>query len=807
MRSLLRFSGLLASIVLFAFAPAALYAQAPSNSLTVQQIMQDPETWIGDWPSNIRWHENGSALYFDWNPQGQFPSDSLYSVSVGGNEPVKVDAETRRAPTPFFAGWQHGSHTYTSNFTRKVFTQNGDVYLYNRESDTTTRLTNTPNALTQPRFSPDGTRVIFRDGLNLFALHLQRGTLQQLTDVRASSEPPEEDPSPQERYLEEQQTELFDTIREQQNEEERAEDAQEADEAADPDPTTLYVGDDSIVHLSIDPSERYTAVGTSDAENVENTQVIDYVTETGFADVINARAKVGRAPSGYTLHLADAERDTTYTVDLSTLPGANEWPMPNIADPDTIDGVDSTRTLRAFGPYWNEDGSLAVLDVRAADNKDRWLARLNPEDGSVTSLDRQHDDAWIAGPGISWYGGASTLGWMPDGETIYIQSEETGYSHLYTINVESGAKTALTEGNFEVFDPQLTQDGSAWLFASTEDSPHNRHWYRMPAEGGERTRITSGQDGQYAAAPHPDDATLGLLYEYITQPPEVYIRDDNGERRITTSPTDAWQSVDWSTGELTTFEADDGTDVPMQIFAPEHPNGAAVHFVHGAGYLQNVHNGWSSYFREYMFHNLLMQQGYTVVNVDYRGSAGYGRDWRTAIYRHMGGRDLQDYADASAYLEDTRGIDPERQFIYGGSYGGFITLMALFNEADAFGGGAALRSVTDWAHYNHPYTSNILNTPVVDPVAFERSSPIYFAEGLEDPLLMAHGLIDANVQPQDIFRLSQRFIELGKTDWELATYPVEPHGFTELSSWTDEYRRILYYIERSVGPDRIEQAW
>jgi len=806
MRPLLRFSCLLASIVLFAVAPAA-HAQAPSDSLTVQQIMQDPETWIGDWPTNIRWHENGSALYFDWNPEGEFPSDSLYSVPVDGNEPVKVDAEERRSPTPFFAGWQHGSHTYTSNFARKVFTHNGDVYLYDRENDTTTRLTDTPNALTQPRFSPDGARVIFRDGRNLFAIHLQRGTMQQLTDVRASDEPKDEEPSPQEQYLEEQQTELFETLREQQEEEELAKEAQEEDEAADPDPPTLYVGDGSVVHLSMDPSERYTAVGTSEEENVENTQVMDYVTETGFADAINARAKVGRAPSGYTLHLADTERDTTYTVDLSTLPGADEWPLADIADPDTLDGIDSTRTLRAFGPYWNEDGSHAVLDVRAADNKDRWLARLNPEDGSVTSLDRQHDNAWIAGPGISWYGGASTLGWMPDGETIYVQSEETGYSHLYTINVESGEKTALTEGDFEVFDPQLTQDGSAWLFASTEDSPHNRHWYRMPAEGGERTRITSGQDGQYAAAPHPDDTTLGLLYEYITQPPEVYIRDDNGERRITTSPTDAWQAVDWSTGELTTFEADDGTDVPMQIFEPENPNGAAVHFVHGAGYLQNVHNGWSSYFREYMFHNLLMQRGYTVVNVDYRGSAGYGRNWRTAIYRHMGGRDLQDYADASAHLAETQGIDPERQFIYGGSYGGFITLMALFNEADAFGGGAALRSVTDWAHYNHPYTSNILNTPMVDPVAFERSSPIYFADGLEDPLLMAHGLVDANVQPQDIFRLSQRFIELGKTDWELATYPVEPHGFTEPSSWTDEYRRILYYIERSVGPDRIEQAW
>jgi dipeptidyl aminopeptidase/acylaminoacyl peptidase len=226
-----------------------------------------------------------------------------------------------------------------------------------------------------------------------------------------------------------------------------------------------------------------------------------------------------------------------------------------------------------------------------------------------------------------------------------------------------------------------------------------------------------------------------------------------------------------------------------------------VLFVHGAGYLHNVHRGWSSYFREYLFHNLLADLGFTVLNVDYRGSAGYGRDWRTAIYRHMGGRDLQDYVDAQRYLDAEFGIAGERTFIYGGSYGGFLTLMALFTEAEHVGGGAALRSVTDWAHYNDPYTANILNTPATDSLAYARSSPIYFAEGLADPLLMAHGLIDRNVQPQDIFRLSQRLIELGKRDWELALYPVEGHGFEEPTSWADEYRRILELIVATVGRD------
>jgi len=124
--------------------------------------------------------------------------------------------------------------------------------------------------------------------------------------------------------------------------------------------------------------------------------------------------------------------------------------------------------------------------------------------------------------------------------------------------------------------------------------------------------------------------------------------------------------------------------------------------------------------------------------------------------------------------------------------------MALFNEAETFKSGAALRSVTDWAHYNHGYTSNILNTPVDDPIAYERSSPIYFAEGLEGNLLICHGMVDTNVHFQDVVRLSQRLIELGKENWEMALYPVENHGFVEPSSWADEYRRIFKLFEDTL---------
>ncbi|MCH7548317.1 MAG: prolyl oligopeptidase family serine peptidase [Candidatus Krumholzibacteriota bacterium] len=202
-----------------------------------------------------------------------------------------------------------------------------------------------------------------------------------------------------------------------------------------------------------------------------------------------------------------------------------------------------------------------------------------------------------------------------------------------------------------------------------------------------------------------------------------------------------------------------------------------------------------------MFNNFLASRGYTVLNVDFRASAGYGRSYRTAIYKHMGGRDLGDIEDGAKYLMREHGVGRGQVGVYGGSYGGFLTLMAMFTKSETFAAGAALRSVTDWAHYNHWYTSRILGIPAEDPEAYRRSSPIYFAEGLEGHLLMLHGLRDTNVLAEDILRLSQRLIELGKEDWELALHPAENHGYESASSWTDQITRAYKLFERVLPSD------
>ncbi|MGE5359937.1 MAG: S9 family peptidase, partial [Bacteroidales bacterium] len=370
----------------------------------------------------------------------------------------------------------------------------------------------------------------------------------------------------------------------------------------------------------------------------------------------------------------------------------------------------------------------------------------------------------------------------------------------------SPKRLQLTTGRFEVTRVTLSPDRSRFYLVSSEKHPGERHIYAMPTAGGPRTAITT-MTGSNLGEASPDDSTFALVYSYSNQPPEVYLMANKPgaeARRVTTTPTEEWRSFKWADPLVLTFKARDGVDVSARLYTPEmmgarrDPAAPGVVFVHGAGYAQNAHKYWASYFREYMFHNLLASRGYVVLDVDYRASSGYGREWRTAIYRHMGGKDLDDIVDGANYLVEKQRVNPRHIGVYGGSYGGFITLMAMFTSPDTFAAGAALRPVTDWAHYNHGYTANILNEPQADAVAYRRSSPIYFAEGLKGRLLICHGLVDTNVHVQDSMRLVQRLIELRKENWELAVYPVENHGFEQETSWADEYTRIFKLFEEQL---------
>jgi len=756
--------------VVLCVAPAPAQTTKPFD-FSIKNIMRGPELY-GRQPTDVRWSADSKWIYFTWLEPGTDwrETPKQFRVrAVPGSKPERVSIQQVDSSGARFA---RSERSHNGRFTAVEF--NGDLYINDLNAGTTRRLTQTVEAERSPQFSGNDRQIFFARSGNVYSIDLSSGFLRQLTDIRPGPAPVDSAKAQGQRgRLEQQQRDLFESVRDRIRADSIARAERLQRDSLGLKPVYLQSGE-QVSEFSISPAGGSLLVTTrTPASGNRTTDIPQYVTRSGYTEELRVRTKVG-----------DAEQKGR--IALITLPGAAvTWLKPFATDT-------TTGYFNLLG--WNDAGTRAVIYSYSGDNKTRFLQTVDPA-GKIVTLQSARDSAWIGGPCSDcggWYGQ----------DRIWYVSEADGFSHLYTIGADGTGKQQLTSGRWEVRDVDLSTDGRWFDLLTNQVSPFEQHLYRMAVTGGPLEKITS-KTGKHTAVVSPDGQFVADVYSYVNRPPDLFLlRNRPGAEmsQLTTSPSAEWLSFPWIVPELVMIPASDGAQVPAHIYKPSdmkaQSNGAAVIFVHGAGYLHNVGNFWSEYPREYMFNQLLASKGYVVLDLDYRGSDGYGHDWRTAIYRHMGGRDLQDQVDASDYIGRNFRIGPERIGIYGGSYGGFITLMALFTEPKHFGAGAALRSVTDWAHYNQGYTSDILNLPQNDTLAYRQSSPIYFAEGLEDPLLMAHGMVDTNVHFQDIVRLTQRFVELGKTRWELAVYPVEDHAFVRPSSWADEYRRIFELFER-----------
>ncbi|MFY0254362.1 prolyl oligopeptidase family serine peptidase [Chitinophaga sp. 30R24] len=763
--------------------------------LTVEKIMRDPK-WIGTSPDNIFWGEDNRTVYFSWNPDQQL-SDSLYYADIKNTSPRKTAPEERALITAKANG------AYNRNRSLLTYSYQGDIYLLQVKTGKTTRITNTTTAAQHPVFSFGEQQVVFQQNRDLYAWDKTSGLISQLTNFEAGSKPTEKNEAQsgnaEEKYLRTQQLELMDVLKDKKN---RKDAAAAFNKAHTPKMLRkLYLQDKKLSNVQISPDGRFITYTLFTAPaDAHHTIVPEFVTASGYTTDIPSREKVGAPEGTFASFVYDRIQDTVLPIKTTDLPGIKD--QPDYVKDYTKKDTPAVRQVIVNGPYWSDEGTHAIVDVRSQDNKDRWIMLLDPATGTLKLVNHQRDEAWISGPGIGWSMGGSNIGWVNE-NTCWFQSEASGYSHLYTANINNGQVTPLTSGNYEVQEAQLSPDKKYFYLTTNEIHPGEKQFYRLNILGGKAERITT-LAGANEVSLSPDGNWIAFRYSYSNKPWELYLQpctpDTKAVQVTNLAQSNEFKSYQWRDPQVITFMARDQQPVYARLYTPDPAknNGAAVIFVHGAGYLQNAHKWWSSYFREYMFHNLLTDKGFTVLDMDYRGSAGYGRNWRTGIYRYMGGKDLDDEVDGAKYLAEKLQVDAQRIGIYGGSYGGFMTLMGMFTKPGVFAAGAALRAVTDWAHYNHGYTSNILNEPFTDSIAYHRSSPIYYADGLKGKLLMCHGMVDTNVHFQDIVRLTQRLIELGKNNWELAVYPVEDHGFTTPSSWTDEYKRILLLFESTL---------
>jgi len=750
----------------------------PPFELTIDSIMRGPAL-VGYAPSGLRWSGDSTQLYFEWRKAGEERAATYVWSRAGGRVRRLTDSERTLAP-PVEGQWDTAHR-------RVLFADAGDIVLVDTVAGTRRQLTRTAADERTPRWSRHETFVTFRQGNNLYRMPLTdgvSGSIEQLTNVESAA--PEPALTDAQKHLREEERTLLDAVRERRERRER----EEALIRARAFPRLELRPGERVADIILSPDDTHVFVVVEDkVSGPRRSDVAAYVTESAYVEMVPGRPHVGEPEDRSRLAVINLSSGATTSVNEAFACTAVDGAAQQASAP--------CRPVRWETPAFSADGRFAVAAAVAHDNKDRWLLSVNAESGVTTVLDHRHDPAWVEESEVAG-------GFLSGSDRFWFLSEHDGWMHLYTVDVAhpEERRRQLTKGRFEISAARPSPRGGRFYVVSNEANAGERQVYAVPMDGGPRTRLTTAT-GAHAPDISPDDTLIGDIFSYTTKPPEVYVMANapGAEMtQVTTSPTVEWQSFKWADPAVFTFKARDGVDIPARMFTPEmmgarrRPRGPAVVVAHGSGYAQSIHRYWSGS-RAYMFHNLLAARGYVVLELDYRASAGYGRDWRTAIYGHMGGKDLDDIVDGAKYLVDREDVDRRRIGVYGASYGGFLTLMAMFTSPDTFAAGAAISPVTDWTHYNHSFTSNILDTPQIAADAYRRSSPIHFADGLKGALLICHGMIDRNVQFQDSVRLAQRLIELRKVNWELAAYPVEEHGFVRDTSLADEHKRMLKLFE------------
>ena len=765
---------------------AAFATAAPD----LKTIMQNPD-WIGP-PVESAWWQLDSDDYLYTVKR---PGDNVreqYRVS-----PQSATPERNVAKAPLNTDGPNPIISHDGERALSIVA--GSLVLREFESGVLKRLYTGPSPVTEAHFSTDGQAAYFEAQAQWWRVALVGAPAYPLTNIQFTSDPLETKDD-----LETEQLRLFATLARAQAHGVAQQDNIIQREQALPalGAAPWYLGDKvqlASSTLSADGRWLLLSVEPVGQEDVSDAMP-HYVTQSGYVEIEDVRSLVGRpSANAGELWLLDLKTRKRHVLNLDELGGRSDDPLEKLKKQQSLEpySTDNLRPISIAGMVWHPENAEALVQVFSNDYKDRWTLRINTSDQTANEIHRLTDSAWV-----NW--DFNEFGWVPQTSTAWLISEESGYAHLYTIDAKSRTRQH-SSGAFELRGVVFSSSGSTVYARSNRAHPTEWDLHAIDLNTN-KVRQISTLKGVEDFSLHPLAKKALLLYSAAYTPMQATVVDlMSGELSLATDTrTEAYRAMSWQAPEYVAVPSTHGADKPIWSkfyrasleFSGPRP---VVMFVHGAGYTQNTHHKFPYYFREQMFHNLLTSRGYHVLDMDYRASEGYGRDWRAAIYRQMGTPELEDYIDGVNWLVSKHNADPKRIGIYGGSYGGFMTFMALFNAPEVFSAGAALRPVTDWRHYNHSYTARILNTPAVDPEAHHVSSPIEFAEGFEGHLLISHGMLDDNVFYKDSVRLAQRLIELEKENWELASYPLEAHSYIHPESWLDQYRRIFKLFESTIG--------
>jgi dipeptidyl aminopeptidase/acylaminoacyl peptidase len=423
----------------------------------------------------------------------------------------------------------------------------------------------------------------------------------------------------------------------------------------------------------------------------------------------------------------------------------------------------------------------------------------------------------------------------PDGKWIAFLSDRDGWDHIYVMPASGSTASAerpqaiqITKGKFEVRAPQWSPDSTRIAFDANEpDHYGDRHLYVATITGDPShatiAAITSGRgtdigpqwspDGTRLAYQHTDPHNSADLW-MVAVPAGAQSAARNPQSatpaRLSDSMPAGMDRSQFVEPESVSYAGPDGQTVPAWLFVPKgldrtkkHP---AIVWIHGDGVNQG-YDGWHvqrNYAVYYSFHQYLLQKGYVVIMPDYRGSIGYGKAWREGVYMDVGGKDAKDAWMVTNYLKTLPYVDMDRVGVWGLSYGGFFTLIAVTDQPKLFRAAVDVAGVVDYAmYYEDPYhggwTASRIGTPAQNPKVYENASPLAHVDRLERPLLVLHGTSDVNVPYLHSVRLIDELLKKGKGDLvSFMTYPGEFHYFTREHVLRDAWHRVEDFFDANL---------
>ena len=434
------------------------------------------------------------------------------------------------------------------------------------------------------------------------------------------------------------------------------------------------------------------------------------------------------------------------------------------------------------------------------DSKHVAIQRLNREQ---TNLDLIIADAATGVSRVAltekdqyWINVSDDLRFLQDGQRFLWSSERSGFRHIYLYNLEGKELAQLTKGEWEVSAIDAVDEKAALIyFTATEKSPLERQVYRVGLDGAGFTRITK-EAGTHAVNFAPSagsppgvsssaNASVSAFidtYSNTMNPPRQDLLRPDGSRIAVLNENKVAELASYhlSPVEFLQVKSHDGVILNAWMIKPpdfdSHRKYPVLVYTYGGPHVQVVTNEWLR--STFLWHQLMAQKGYIIFALDNRGSAGRGHLFEEPIHYRLGAQELSDQRDGAAYLKSLPYVDASRMGIWGGSYGGHMTLHAMFEDWNDFKAGFAAAPVTDWHYYDTIYTERYLGLLPQNEKYYKASSPIEKVKQFRGKLLIAHGTGDDNVHFANTLALINELVENGKYV-EVLPFPGRGHGISD----------------------------